>query len=144
MSQAPTLLLIDDSRFIHNVVRARLAFFGVHVLSAFSGEEGLLLARSFEPNLILLDVEMPSLDGFEVCRRLKADATLADIPVIFLVGASPEKQTIRGLELGAVECLAKPIDPAELQATVVARLEMNEMVGAGDGHGLLPARMQSA
>jgi diguanylate cyclase (GGDEF)-like protein len=116
------ILLIDDCRSIHGLVRLRLRDEPVELQCAFDGESGLKLAQSIKPDLILLDVEMPEQDGFEVCRRLKADAATMSIPIIFLTGAGSTDQKIRGLELGAVDYVTKPFDPAELRARVRATL----------------------
>lgn len=116
------ILIIDDSPAIHALLRARLKDEPVALFSANSGEEGLSMAAAQTPDLILLDVEMPAPDGFEVCRRLKLDSNLAQIPVIFLTGAASSEEKIRGLELGAVDYITKPFDPAELRARVRAAL----------------------
>ncbi len=112
------VLLIDDASAIHALVRARLAGEAVEIHSAYGGDEGLELAKALLPDLILLDVEMPAPDGFEVCRRLKASTETMDIPIVFLTGASTTKEKIRGLELGAVDYVTKPFDPAELRVRV--------------------------
>lgn len=122
------LLLIDDSEAIHSLLRARLKDEPIQIHSAAAGEQGLQLAAALMPDLILLDVEMPDPNGFEVCRRLKADEKLAGIPVIFLTGAASSEQKIRGLELGAVDYITKPFDPAELRARVRGALRMKFMI----------------
>jgi two-component system, cell cycle response regulator len=116
------VLLIDDSQAIHTLVRARLSSEPITVHSAFGGEEGLAMAKQLFPDLILLDVEMPQPDGFEVCRRLKSDEVTQGIPVVFLTGASSPDERIFGLELGAVDYVTKPFNPAELRARVRASL----------------------
>jgi diguanylate cyclase (GGDEF)-like protein len=116
------ILLIDDAKPIHALVRARLAGEAVEITSAYSGIEGLSLAAQLLPDLILLDVEMAQPDGFEVCRRLKADPHTVGIPIVFLTGASSSTEKILGLELGAVDYVTKPFDPAELRARVRASL----------------------
>jgi two-component system, cell cycle response regulator len=116
------VLLIDDSHTIHTLVRARLSGEPITIHSAYSGEEGLVMAAKLLPDLILLDVEMPSPDGFEVCRRLKADSSTVGIPVVFFTGASSPDERIFGLELGAVDYVTKPFNPAELRARVRASL----------------------
>ena len=112
------VLLIDDSPDVHVLVGARLKGEALALQHANGGREGLDAAFSTQPDLILLDVEMPDLDGFEVCRRLKADACTSAIPVIFLSGACSTEEKIRGLDLGAADYVAKPFDPAELRARV--------------------------
>jgi diguanylate cyclase (GGDEF)-like protein len=112
------ILLVDDSPDVHVLVAARLRGEPVTLHHANDGEEGLALALSLQPDLILLDVEMPGTDGFETCRRLKGDACTMAIPVIFLTGACSTEEKIKGLDLGAADYVTKPFDPAELRARV--------------------------
>ena len=117
-----TVLVIDDSTLIHSLVKARLDDEPVEVHFAESAKEGIAKAASLDPDLILLDVDMPEMDGFEACRRLKADPATSAIPVVFLSGASTAQQKVQGLDLGAVDYVTKPFDPAELRARVRAAL----------------------
>ncbi|MGA3066279.1 MAG: diguanylate cyclase [Tepidisphaeraceae bacterium] len=119
---AQKVLLVDDSPSIHTLVRARLAGEPITVHSAYSSAEGLTMAKELLPDLVLLDVDMPDPDGFEVCRRLKADTATVQIPIVFLTGASSPDERIFGLELGAVDYVTKPFNPAELRARVRASL----------------------
>jgi diguanylate cyclase (GGDEF)-like protein len=112
------ILVIDDSDAIHALLRARLAGEPVDVAGAYDGASGLAKAFEAPPDLILLDVDMPGLDGFEVCRQLKASSRTMAVPIIFLTGAASTEQKITGLELGAVDYVTKPFDPAELKARV--------------------------
>jgi diguanylate cyclase (GGDEF)-like protein len=116
------VLIIDDTKNIHGLVKARLAGEPVELSSAFTSADGLAQAGTLLPDLILLDVDMPDMDGFEVCRRLKAQPTTMNIPVVFLTGAGSTEAKIRGLELGAVDYVTKPFEPAELRARVRAAL----------------------
>jgi diguanylate cyclase (GGDEF)-like protein len=111
-------LLIDDSPLIHTLVAARLKGEALVLHCADGGTAGLNAARDTSPDLILLDVEMPDVNGFEVCRRLKADPCTSSIPVIFLSGACSTEEKIKGLDLGAADYITKPFDPAELRARV--------------------------
>jgi diguanylate cyclase (GGDEF)-like protein len=122
------LLIIDDSPLIHALVRARLGGEPVRITGAESGAQGLELARNSPPDLILLDVDMPEMDGFEVCRQLKADPTIKHVPVVFLTAAATPDQKLRGLELGATDYIAKPFDPAELKARVRASLRSERIM----------------
>ena len=119
---AQSVLAIDDSEAIHSLLRARLSPEAVALHFAGGGEEGIARAIELQPDLILLDVDMPAPDGFEVCRRLKAEVRTQAIPVIFLSGATSTEEKIKGLELGAVDYITKPFDPAELRARVRASL----------------------
>ncbi len=118
MKSRQKLLIIEDSRTVHAFLRKHLHDEPVDISLAFDGESGLQLAAATLPDVILLDVEMPGLDGFEVCRRLKEDSTTQIIPVIFLTGASSPQRKIEGLNLGAADYVTKPFDPAELRARV--------------------------
>lgn len=116
------LLIIDDLVSIHTLIRARLASEGLEIHSAYDGETGLRLAAEVQPDLILLDVEMPEPSGFEVCRRLKSNAETMNTLIVFLTGATSTDEKIRGLNLGAVDYITKPFDSAELRARVRACL----------------------
>src|SRR5687768_9245573 len=122
------VLIIDDSEPMHALIRARLKSEAVDLLHAHSGLEGLDAAKLHAPDLILLDVDMPEPDGFEVCRRLKADPATQEMPVIFLTGASSAEQKLKGLELGAIDYITKPFDPAELRARVRASLRTRHLM----------------
>lgn len=122
------ILLIEDSKAIHALVRARLTDEPVTLLSAYSGKEGLAAARKFAPELILLDVDLPDVDGLEVCRQLKADAATATIPVIFLANAVSPDDRIYGPEIGAVDFIGKPFNPAELRARVRIALKTRNLL----------------
>jgi two-component system cell cycle response regulator len=128
MNGKPKVLMIDNAKMMHGAVKARLTADGLDFHSAFSGEEGLALALKIDPDVILLDVEMPAPNGFEVCRRLKDNPALANIPVIFLTGVSTTEEKVRGLNLGAIDYVTKPFDAAELQARVRASLRNKELL----------------
>ena len=119
---AQKILLIDDCPEMHELVRARLEDEPVELHTVSTGEAGLRAALELSPDLVLLDVEIPAPEGFEVCRRLKEDPRTMQIPVIFLTGAGSTEDKIRGLDLGAVDYVTKPFEPAELQARVRASL----------------------
>ncbi|MEO6436183.1 MAG: diguanylate cyclase [Tepidisphaeraceae bacterium] len=116
------VLIIDDTKNIHALVKARLTGEPVELHSSFSSADGLAQAGVILPDLILLDVDMPDMDGFEVCRRLKQIPATMNIPIVFLTGAGSTDEKIRGLELGAVDYVTKPFEPAELRARVRAAL----------------------
>jgi diguanylate cyclase (GGDEF)-like protein len=116
------VLVIDDSEDVHELLSVRLTPENVTLHRALDPEEGLALARTLHPDLILLDVDMPNMTGFEVCARLKGDPVTAAIPVIFLTGASEVHTKVQGFDLGAVDYVTKPFQPAELRARVRAAL----------------------
>src|SRR5438105_1706003 len=116
------VLIIDDTKNIHALVKARLAGEPVELYCAVTSADGLAQAGALLPDLVLLDVDMPDMDGFEVCRRLKGQPSTMNVPVVFLTGAGSTDAKIRGLELGAVDYVTKPFEPAELKARVRAAL----------------------
>ena len=110
------ILVIEDDPDIQQLIHLALEFTGGYrVAVASDGPEGLSKAASEAPDLILLDAMMPGMDGFEVCRRLKADATTAGIPVVFLTAKAQANEIEEGLRLGAVGYLTKPFDPMGLK-----------------------------
>lgn len=117
-----TILAIDDSPEIHQLLKVRLKNLDIELTHAMNGSDGFTQARSDMPDLILLDVVMPDGSGFDVCQRLKAEPDTQNIPVIFITGASDVAQKVRGFDVGAVDYIQKPFDPAELQARVRAAL----------------------
>lgn len=117
-----TVLIVDDSIPVHKLVKTHLEADPLVLHSAYDGESGLAAAASLRPDLILLDVDMQSLDGFEVCRRLKAHSSTAVIPVIFLTADSILTDKVRGLDLGAADYITKPFKPEELRARVRSAL----------------------
>lgn len=120
-------LIIDDCPDATALAKARLAKENLEILCASGGKEGLELAGRERPDVILLDLEMPDLSGFEVCRRLKADGDLCMIPVIFLSGSDCLDDKVKGLDLGAVDYVTKPFDGIELQARVRAALRTKRL-----------------
>jgi DNA-binding response OmpR family regulator len=116
------ILLIDDSDAIHELVRASLHDEPVSVGSKYDGSSGLELAQKLPPDLILLDLDLPDADGFEICDRLKTDPLTANIPVVFLTAAGATKQKVRGLDLGGTDYITKPFDPPEFAARIRAIL----------------------
>jgi len=121
------ILIIDDSPDALTVAKTRLAHEGHEILCAGGGKEGLEAAGRENPDLVLLDVDMPDINGFDVCRRLKADARLCMVPVIFLSGSSGPEEKVKGLNIGAVDFVTKPFDAFELRARVNAALRTKQM-----------------
>lgn len=125
--QLETLLLVDDNPTNLRVLFHALKGRGQELLMANDGEEALKAAAEKRPDLILLDVMMPKMDGFEVCRRLKGDAATRDIVIIFLSALEDTKDKVRGLELGAADYITKPFMPAEVIARVDNQLKMHRL-----------------
>ena len=114
------VLVADDDRDILDLLAFRLGRAGYEVVSASDGEEALRLAVDRKPDLAVLDVMMPKLDGYEVTRRMRADESTKRIPVILLTARVQEHDVARGFEVGADEYMKKPFSPAELRARVQA------------------------
>ena len=114
-----TVLVVDDERNVTQLVRMYLAAEGFRVETASNGEEAIEKARSVRPDLIILDLMMPTMDGWEVCRRVRANG---DVPIIMLTARSDDVDKIVGLELGADDYLTKPFNPRELVARAKAVL----------------------
>jgi len=121
------LLVIDDSEAIHRLVEARLRPDGLQVSGELDPEHGIDRAIEEGPDLILLDIGLPGIDGFEVCRRLKEHTVTRNIPIIFLTGTSDVDAKVRGLDLGAVDFVTKPFDQIELRARVRAALRTKRL-----------------
>jgi len=121
------VLVIDDSESIHKLVIARLRPEGLEVIGEFDGERGIERAVADQPDVILLDIGLPNVDGFEVCRRLKEHPSTRNIPIIFLTGTADTESKVRGLDLGAVDYVTKPFDQVELRARVRAALRTKRL-----------------
>ncbi|MBI3763111.1 MAG: response regulator transcription factor [Chloroflexi bacterium] len=119
MPMAEKVLVIDDDESIVWLVSTLLKHDGFDVVEALSAEDGLKLAYQKRPDLVLLDVMMPGMDGWEVCRRLRE---LSEVPIIFLTAKTGITDVVRGLEMGADDYLVKPFDNRELVARVRAHL----------------------
>ncbi len=127
MNSTPTLLIVDDVPANLAILIDALAREHYRVLLAESGDRAIALAARIRPDLILLDVAMPGLDGFETCRRLKADSALRDIPVIFVTAHSEVADKVEGLAAGGVDYVTKPLEPAEVIARVGVHLELRRL-----------------
>ena len=122
-----SLLLVDDNPTNLQVLYQTLEATGCKLLVAKNGETALSIAQKAAPDLILLDIMMPGIDGFEVCRRLKTDPATAAIPVIFLSALSDTKDKVQGLQLGAVDYVSKPFQPDEVIARVETHLTIHRL-----------------
>jgi len=122
-----TILIIDDTINNLRVAVDLLHAYGFRILTASDGESGIERAHLAQPDLILLDVRMPGMDGFECCRRLKAHPGTAHIPVIFMTALTDTDNKVRGFELGGVDYVSKPFDAGELLARVRTHLELTDL-----------------
>jgi class 3 adenylate cyclase len=123
----PRILVADDNPMNVDILQARLAAHGYEVVTASDGEEALAVARAERPDLILLDVMMPKLDGRDVCGRLRADPELPFMPIILVTARGDPRDVVAGLEAGADEYLTKPVDQAALVARVKSMLRIKEL-----------------
>ncbi len=118
MSEKPCILLVDDEEAIIKTVRARLEASGYRVLTAMDGTEGLEKARGEHPDLMILDLMLPNLDGYHVCKLLKGDTRYRKIPIIMLTARAGEKDEKLGYESGADAYLRKPFQTQELLSAI--------------------------
>ncbi len=127
MRTPPRILIADDNPDNLDIFQTRLALHGYEILTATDGEEALEIARGKHPDLILLDIMMPKMDGIEVCRQLKADPSLPFMPIIMVTAKADSKDIVAGLEAGGDEYLTKPVDQAGLVARVKSMLRIKTL-----------------
>ncbi|MGL5063326.1 MAG: response regulator [Microcoleus sp.] len=126
-NKLPCILLVDDEPANLILLEELLHLKGYSTVSALSGFEALEIARKSQPDLILLDVMMPEMDGFEVCSRLRQDAVLQTVPVIFLTALDDDMSRLRGLEIMADDYLTKPFNSRLMLAKIESILQLNQM-----------------
>jgi two-component system, OmpR family, alkaline phosphatase synthesis response regulator PhoP len=135
-----TILVVDDEQDLLDLIEYNLKKEGYRVLKAENGIEALEAAKEHKPDLVLLDIMMPKMDGLEVCRRMRSDADLHHIPVIFLTARGDEKTEVEGLDLGADDYVTKPISTTKLISRIKAVLrrfsETESQVDKLDVHDL--------
>jgi DNA-binding response OmpR family regulator len=112
------ILIAEDERDIRDLITFTLKFSGHEVFAAANGEEALNMAKQLLPDIILMDVRMPKMTGYEACAAMKADPTVAHIPVVFLSAKGQESEVQTGIEMGAVEYILKPFAPDQLTERV--------------------------
>jgi two-component system alkaline phosphatase synthesis response regulator PhoP len=127
------ILVVDDEIYIVHILDFSLGMEGYEVVTALDGEQALEKARTEKPDLIVLDIMMPKLDGYETCKRLKADPTTKDMPVILLSAKGRNVDQKVGFEVGADDYITKPFSPRKLVERINAIL----------GHGTSQQRMQA-
>jgi CheY-like chemotaxis protein/signal transduction histidine kinase len=125
MSAASCVLVVDDQPSNLNTLQALLAPLGLNLAFAADGPEALRQAAALRPDLVLLDVMMPGMDGFEVCRRLRADPILAEVPIIMVTALDDRESLLQGIEAGADDFVTKPFDRVVLRARVQTILRLN-------------------
>jgi two-component system alkaline phosphatase synthesis response regulator PhoP len=137
-SNMPRILIVDDDHDIVRLVKAYLEKAGYMVLSAYDGETALHILRRERPDLLVLDLMLPDRDGWDLTRLIRADLTLAEIPIIMLTARVEDSDKIIGLEIGADDYITKPFNPREVVARVRALLRRSRSGGRG-----LPQVMQT-
>jgi two-component system, cell cycle response regulator len=125
MQQSSTILIVDDDPFGRDALGMVLDSYGYHLVYAANGPEGICTASEVVPDLILLDVMMPGMDGFEVCRRLRNDNVLAEVPVLMITALDDRNSRLQGIQAGADDFITKPIDSFELLTRVQGITRLN-------------------
>lgn len=132
--EAPKILIVEDEAIVADVVGRYLRRDGFEVMTAGDGQEALDMAHEWSPDLVLLDLMLPKIDGLEVCRRLRSDS---NIPIIIVTAKGDESDRIVGLELGADDYVSKPFSPRELVARVRAVLRRTHLTPNPQSDGVL-------
>lgn len=127
MRTPPLILIVDDNPANVEILQMRLLANNYDIITATDGEMGLAMAKEEQPDLLLLDIMMPKIDGIEVCRRLKNDPTLPFMPIIMITAKADSKDVILGLEAGSDEYLTKPVDHGSLVARVKSMLRIKDL-----------------
>ena len=127
MRTPPLILIVDDNPANVEIFQMRLEANGYDIITATDGQAGLAMASEKQPDLILLDIMMPKMDGIEVCRRIRADESLPFMPIIMVTAKTDSKDIVAGLEAGADEYLTKPVDHAALVARVKSMLRIKSL-----------------
>jgi DNA-binding response OmpR family regulator len=122
----PSILVIDDDDLVLRTVQRALKLYGHHVMVASGGAEGIQLARRHRPDLMLLDVIMPGLNGYQVCRQVRNDPMLESVPILFLTARGKDEDKIEGFRAGADDYLTKPFNMEELRLRITAILRRGQ------------------
>ena len=127
MTDAAKVVIAEDSLVVRAVLRRHLEEQGYEVVEAHDGEAALVVCESARPDVVLLDIEMPGLDGHQVLAALKRDPAMCDLPVVFLSGRTTTEDVVAGLALGAHDYLKKPFEPSELIARVTSAVRLKRL-----------------
>ncbi|MEY5060396.1 MAG: Response regulator PleD [Planctomycetota bacterium] len=126
--RVPRILAVDDSELMHRLLRTRLQLEQVEIHCALTGEEGLRMAAELQPEVVLLDIDLDGMDGFEVLQQLKENPRTRDIAVIFISASCETMDRVRCLDLGAVDFIPKPFEMAELKARVRSAIRVQQLL----------------
>ena len=135
MEQKKTVLIVEDEKNIVDILRFNLQREGYETLEAYDGETGLELARTRRPDILLLDVMLPRMNGFDVCRALRQDGD--NVPVLILTAREEEADKVLGLEIGADDYITKPFSMRELMARVKANIRRTSMLQSDSAAGAM-------
>lgn len=127
-----TILIVDDEEDIIELIKYNLKNEGYGILSAMTGEEAIKIAKHSRPDLVVLDLMLPGIDGLEVTRYLKKNDDTMDIPIVMVTAKGEESDIVAGLELGANDYISKPFSPRELTARIRAILRRRQKTSPGD------------
>jgi len=122
-----TLLIIDDEAANIQVISAFLEAQGIEIMMAKNGADGISRAKKGRPDLILLDIRMPGMDGYEVCHHLKSEESTRDIPIIFMTGLTELDDKLKAFAVGGVDYVTKPFQESELLARASVHLQMSNL-----------------
>src|SRR5438309_6318335 len=139
----PRILVVDDIRANSMLIEAYLKPMGYEVMTVDSGLGALELARESPPDLVLLDVRLPDLDGFEVCRKLREEQATSLVPIVMVTSLNATEDRVKALEAGADDFLSKPVDRLELKARVHSMIELNGLRERVDAEGREPLHTSS-
>lgn len=123
-SSRQTILVVDDDANIRRVVEINLRISGYDVITAKNGEEGLAAVARYSPQLLVLDVTMPGMNGYEVAQQLQENAKTAEIPIVFLTARAQDEDVLAGWDAGADWYMTKPFDPARLCSVITDILNL--------------------
>jgi len=126
-SPAQRILVVEDEFINLKLIVETLDQYGFDLLTAQNGEEALFHATQYHPDLILLDIRMPGMDGLEVCKQLKSDPSTSNIPIIFLTALNDTQRKLQAFRLGGVDYITKPYDPQEVLARVILHLDQHRL-----------------
>ncbi|TMG97527.1 MAG: response regulator, partial [Betaproteobacteria bacterium] len=129
-ARGAAVLVVSDTAASIDILRDMLQPEGYEIFAAASGEEALKIAAKSLPDVVLLDVAMPDMDGFETCRRLKAEAATHHIPVLFITALTDTHDVVEGFRAGGADYIAKPVRQEEVRARVRTQLQMRHYVQA--------------
>lgn len=139
MNESTNILIVDDNAANRETLESMLINLGHDLRFAQNGEEALTKAKSHSPDLILLDIHMPGLDGFDVCRKIREDPVLGDVPIVFTTASDDKPSKIKAINAGADDFITKPIDGMEIRARVKMILRLNRYGKLKQAHTELQA-----